>query len=90
MGLKKAKILSLLIQVYQEKSLEKIEGFDNAVIGIEVKTNKLIYSVKKCISLLKKQMPIDEAIDHFYMEIYSENVITKKAIFCEDYLIKNH
>jgi hypothetical protein len=82
------KTLELLNDIYGEKTLEKIDGFDNAVIGLEVKTDRLIYSVKKCVNLLKTKMPVEEAIDYFYMEIYSENANENKVIFCEDYLIK--
>jgi hypothetical protein len=88
MNLKGKKTLSLIIQIYGEKALEKIDGFDKAVIGMEVKTNRLIYSVKKCVNILKKQMPTEEAIDHFYMVVFAENTKFQKVIFCEDYLIK--
>jgi hypothetical protein len=88
MSLKRERTLSLILQVYGEKTLDKIEGFDKAIIGIEVATNKLIYSVKKIIKILKKNIPEEEAVDHFYMVIFSENQKFNKAIFCEDYLIK--
>jgi hypothetical protein len=90
MNLKGDKILSLIIQVYKEKTLEKIDGLDSAIIGIEVDTNKLIYSVKKCIKVLTKQMPTEQAIDHFYMIIFNQNTELNKVIFCEDYLIKKN
>jgi len=88
MNLKREKTLSLILQVYGEKSLDKIEGFDKAIIGIEVTTNRLIYSIKKMIKILKKNIPEEEAVDHFYMVIFTENEKFNKAIFCEDYLIK--
>ena len=88
MNKKGAKRLNLLLEIYGEKTLEKIDGFDNAIIGIEVKTDRLIYSVKKCVNILKIKMSAEEAIDHFYMDIFSENVAENKVIFCEDYLIK--
>lgn len=85
---KTGKITNQLFLIYGEKNLEKIEGFDKAIIGVEVKSNKLIYSVKKCINILKTKMPVEEVIDHFYTEIFSENKRSKKVIFCENYLIK--
>lgn len=33
-------------------------------------------------------MLTEEAIDYFYIEIYSETKYFGKVIFCEDYLIK--
>jgi hypothetical protein len=88
MNIKGAKKLNSILEIYGEITLEKIDGFDSAVIGVEVITNRLIYSVKKCINVLKTKMPTEEAIDHFYMDIFSENAIENKVIFCEDYLTK--
>jgi len=88
MSKKGQKKLNSITEIYGEKTLEKIDGFNNAVIGIEVKTDRLIYSVKKCIKILEKKMPTDEAIDHFYTEIYAETKHLGNVIFCEDYLIK--
>ena len=89
MGSKGKKTLNLLTEIYGENALEKIDKFDSAIIGIEVESKRLIYSVKKCVNVLKTEMSEEDAIDYFYTEIYSENQNFKKAIFCEDYLIKN-
>ena len=90
MNKKGKKTLSLLTQIYAEKTLEKIDGFDSAVIGVEVKTDRLIYSVKKCIKIMKTKMSAEEAINYFYTDIFSDNEQENKVIFCEDFLIKNH
>jgi hypothetical protein len=88
MNKKGKKKLNLISKIYSKKNLEKIEGFDNAVIGLEVKTDRLIYSVKRCLKILKEKMSAEEAIDYFYMDVFSENAEENKVIFCEDYLIK--
>jgi hypothetical protein len=72
MNKKNSKTLDLLIEVYAEVNLNKIEGFDRAIIGVEVETKKLIYSTSKYIKLLSETMPKEDAIDYFYFEIYSE------------------
>ena len=82
------KKLNLLNEVYGKNTFVKIRYFDDAIIGFEVETKMLIYSVKKCIKILKKKMSAEEAIDHFYMEMFSQNAEENKVIFCEDYLIK--
>jgi len=33
----------------------KADGFDNAIIGIDIISNRIIYSTKKCIEILMKQ-----------------------------------
>ena len=88
MNQKGRKTLNLLNEVYGKNTLVKIRYFDNAIIGFEVETKRLIYSVKKCVNILKIKMPIEDAIDHFYTEIYSDQKHFGKVIFCEDYLIK--
>lgn len=82
------KTSTLNIEFYNNNTLQKIKNFDYAIIGVEVETDKLIYSVKKCIKILKIKMPDEEAIEHFYSEIYSNTKYNGKVIFCEDYLIK--
>lgn len=78
----------LNFEFYNNNTLQKIRNFDYAIIGIEVETDKLIYSIKKCIKIIKIKMPHEEAIEHFYSEIYSNTKYNGKVIFCEDYLIK--
>jgi hypothetical protein len=85
---KAKKTLNALAKIYGENALEKIEGLDDAVIGVDVITNRLIYSVKKCVGILKRKMTTEEAIDFFYADIFSEKATEQKVIFCEDYLIK--
>jgi len=88
MNKKRAKKLNLITQVYGKNTFDKIRNFDSAIIGVEVQTDRLIYSVKKCIKILEIKMINEEAIDHFYSEIYSDEKHFGKVIFCEDYLIK--
>jgi len=82
------KILNLLNEVYGKNTFVKIRYFDTAIIGFQVETKRLIYSVNKCIKILKKKMSEEEAIEHFYSEIYSDTKHFGSVIFCEDYLIK--
>ena len=88
MSQKGKKTLNLLLEVYENNTLEKINNFDKGIIGIEVETKRLIYSVRKCIKILKKRIPEEDVVDYFYSEIYSESKCFGKVIFCEDYLIK--
>ena len=82
------KTLDLLNEAYGKNTIVKIRYFDNAIIGFQVETKRLIYSVKKCLKILKKKMSEEEAIEHFYSEIYSDTKHFGSVIFCEDYLIK--
>ena len=87
MKLKGKKTLNLLIEVYGKNKPVKIWNYDCAIIGVEVETKRLIYSVSKCIKKLEIQMSNEEAVDYFYSEIYSNQKYFGNVVFCEDYLI---
>ena len=53
MNQKGKKKLNLITQVYGKNTFDKLRNFDCAIIGVEVETDKLIYSVKECIKILK-------------------------------------
>lgn len=51
-----------------EDSVLKVDGFDDAVIGMADDSGRLIYSVSKCINILMGKnwnMDIDDAYDYF-------------------------
>ena len=88
MGKKSQKILLFCNEVYDKNKPFIIDGFDDAIIGIDIVNRRLIYSNKKCIKALKKQMPTDEATDYFYTEIFDNKKYNKKVVFCEDNIKK--
>ena len=61
----------------------KADGFDDAVIGV----NKgiLIYSSKKCIEILKKDMLEKDAIEFFEFNVSGSYVGEKTPKFKKDY-----
>jgi len=79
------KILESVIEIYPDKDLLIAEGFDEAVLGIEEDTLRIIYSVSKCIEIIEAQgMPEQEALEHFYFVVTSSYVGKKSPIFCFD------
>ena len=63
----------------------KADGFDEAIIGVDEKDMRLIYSVSKCIDILKKDgMNYDEAIEFFDFNISGSYVGEKTPIWCYD------
>jgi len=62
------------------------DGFDDAIIGVELYTGepKLVYSVKKCIEILKRQdMTDDEAIEYFEFNITGSYVGEQTPLWIE-------
>ncbi|MFZ9878331.1 MAG: hypothetical protein ACO3EG_07330 [Chitinophagaceae bacterium] len=73
-----------LFKTYEEEGLLKADGFDDAIIGIDEKTMRLIYSVSKCIEILSKDMSRGDAVDYFYFNMESAYVGEKTPIWCTD------
>jgi RNA recognition motif-containing protein len=63
----------------------KIKNYDHCIIGFDVQSNRLIYSISLFIETLKNKMEESEAIDYFYDNIYEKNTGANKPIFCEDF-----
>lgn len=78
-------ILSQILERYDGNELLKADGFDNAVIGIDSRGMRLIYSRSKCIDILVKQgLSYEEAIEHFDFNVEGAYVGEQTPIWCED------
>ena len=60
------------------------DGFDDAIIGLELNTNRVIYSVKKCIEILCEDMSEEDAREHFDFNVAGGYVGEQTPIFCND------
>ena len=63
-----------------------IDSFDNAIIGFEEKSMRLIYSNSKCIDILMNETNLSEedAVEYFYFNIYNTYFGEKTPIFSKD------
>ena len=66
------------------ENILKADGFDSAVIGIDLNEMKLIYSVSKCIEILSNDMSIDEAVEYFEYNVAGAYVGNHTPIWCYD------
>lgn len=83
----KIKTLSKIKKVIPESNLIKLSSFyDEAIIGLENKSNKCIYSIKKIIKLLvlKNNLSKKEAINYFFEEVFIQE--ESEVIFSDDFL----
>jgi hypothetical protein len=92
-------IEEILLQYEDEKFL-KADGFDEAIIGVDETTMRLIYSVRKCIEMLAITMEVDEseleewesveskkyelALEYFLFNVSGSYVGEKTPIWCQD------
>ena len=77
-------MLNNIIESYQEEEFLKADGFDEAIIGVDEDSMRLIYSVKKCIEILCKDMSEEEAIEYFNFNVSGSYVGDKTPIWCMD------
>ena len=56
----------LIVEYYPDESFMVADGFDDAIIGICERTNRVIYSTKKVLEILVEEgMEYGDALDHF-------------------------
>jgi hypothetical protein len=77
------RVIDSIIETYEEEFLIA-DGFDDAIIGVEESSMKLIYSVSKCISILCTYMNESDAIEYFEFNVKGSYVGEKTPIWCED------
>lgn len=78
-------LLCEVIDYYEDETFLKADGFDNAVIGVDETTMRLIYSVKKCIEILIEEgLTYEDAMEHFSFNVSGSYVGGETPIWCQD------
>jgi len=78
-------LLDEIVMVYEGEDILKADGFDDAVIGIETNTMRLIYSVSKCLAILEADgMDYEEAREYFDFNVSGAYVGEQTPIWCDD------
>jgi hypothetical protein len=77
-------MINNIIESYPEESFLKADEFDEAIIGVDEKTMRLIYSVSKCINILKKDMSEEKALEYFEYNVLGSYLGEKTPIWCID------
>ena len=77
-----------LLEEYKTKNLIIIDGFENAILGVDEKSNKVIYSIDKCLQILLDQgMSSIEAVEYFDHEVVATYTGDKTPIWCDDTML---
>lgn len=78
-------ILENIINDFPDEEILKADGFDDAVIGIQVSDMRLIYSVSKCLDILVEEMDnISDAIEYLEYNVINAYVGENTPIWCHD------
>jgi hypothetical protein len=77
-------VIENIIEKYPNESFLKPDGFDEALIGVDIKSMRLVYSVSKCIQILSKDMNEIDAIEYFDFNVSGAYVGEKTPIWVDD------
>jgi hypothetical protein len=77
-------MLKKILEHYEEESFLKADGFDDAIIGVDESSMKLIYSVSKCIEILMNDMSEEDALEYFSFNVSGSYVGDNTPIWCYD------
>lgn len=78
-------MLERIVECFPEEEFLKADGFDNAIIGVDESSMRLIYSVQKCLdTLVEGGMAEEEAEEYFEYNVRGSYVGEKTPIWCTD------
>lgn len=82
--MKNISYVNSIIDAYPSEHFLKADGFDDAIIGVDENSMCLIYSVTKCIEILKNDMDRDSAMEYFHFNMKDAYIGAKTPIWCFD------
>jgi len=78
-------MLEDIMDVYPDEEFLKADGFDDAIIGVDEASMRLIYSVKKCIEIMVENgNSYSDALDYLGFNTFNAYVGEKTPIWCHD------
>jgi len=77
-------LLDAILENYCDEDLLIADGFNDAIIGIDPNSNRIIYSTTKSIQILMKDMDEESAREYFNFNVLGAYVGDKTPIFCDD------
>ena len=79
-------MLDKILEWFPEEEILKADGFDDAIIGIDDTSMRLIYSVNKCIIILvsEEDLTEEDALEHFHYNVKGSYVGEKTPLWCTD------
>lgn len=85
-NLKNNKMIDRITETFPEDEFLKADGFDEAIIGVDTASMRLIYSVNRCISILclDEGMEVEDAVEHFEYNVRGSYVGEKTPIWCDE------
>jgi hypothetical protein len=73
-----------IMEIFPEDEFLFADGFDEAIIGVDQPSMRLIYSVTKCLIALQREMSLEEAREYFEFNVSGAYMGEKTPIWCMD------
>lgn len=77
-------MLQDIIENYYEYDFLIADGFNDAIIGVDETSMRLIYSVRKCLEILQEYLDEEDAIEYFEYNVSGAYVGEQTPIWCYD------
>lgn len=77
-------MIDKILEWFPEDEILKADGFDDAIIGIDEHSMRLIYSISKCIEILSRDMSEEDAVEYFDFNVAGAYMGEKTPIWCRD------
>jgi hypothetical protein len=78
----------LMTEMYSDETFLLADGFEDAIIGVDENTMRVIYSVQKCIGILYKTITFDDSVEHFEFNVKGSYMGNKTPIWCDDFFLE--
>lgn len=75
------KTFDKILALYDDIDFLKAEGLDDAIIGVDERNLRLVYSIEACINILNKDMPWEDAVEYFEYNVLNTYLGEKTPIF---------
>jgi len=77
-------VIDVIMLRYSDVEFLTADGFDDAIIGFDEQSWRVIYSVRKCIDILMEEMTEPDAIEYFSFNVSGSYVGEKTPIWSYD------
>ena len=78
-------MLDDILEYFPEQNFVIATGYDRAIIGVDERSMRLIYSVKKCIKILMLHgLSYEDAVEHFSYNVSGAYIGEDGPIWCHD------
>lgn len=74
-------MLERIFDLYPEEEFLIADGFDEAIIGVDASSLRIVYDAYKCMEILSREMSQDDASEYFEYNVLQSYVGEKTPIF---------